>query len=527
MKVVDGVWTAEEKSTVRNIAHSLLISWKKQTDLATRTFTIGVSTIGGTDIIGINPGAVGSPGLYKYFDESDYVESLAWERSLSMPTGGVTKAMGEADIDNTTGRFTPRALGGVSELFTAILPNRPTILNGGFVLGGVHQTLPQFSGTLSKIPEIDMRSRKMKLQVADYMHFFKDKYVDRTVVFTAQTTDAVLESLMSQMGMSTSQYDLDYGINVIPFGAISKGDSFLNTVKKLVESENGQMYADEEGILKFENRYKWTQAPYNEVQRIITTAQVINSVQTDTDHIVNVVEIVSKRREKSPNQLVWSLGSPVVIDANSTVEIFADFSDNDGPLPVLSIDTPVYASQAVTSAYATNVYSDNTGDTNSSNIILKSYDKFATSYKMTFQNLSSRQTFITALQLYGRPAKATSEVYVRKKRDLSVTAYEEHPLKIENEYIQDQIWAESLAELILEDFAFPENLQTITIAAIPELQLGDLISWQGKEWRVYGIKSKLGVSEGFVQELQLVQRSVRSYFRIGISTIGGTDSIAP
>ena len=27
------------------------------------------------------------------------------------------------------------------------------------------------------------------------------------------------------------------------------------------------------------------------------------------------------------------------------------------------------------------------------------------------------------------------------------------------------------------------------------------------------------------QELQLVQRSVRSYFRIGISTIGGTDLI--
>ena len=37
--------------------------------------------------------------------------------------------------------------------------------------------------------------------------------------------------------------------------------------------------------------------------------QVINSVQTDTEPItVNVVEIVSKRRENQPNQLVWSLG---------------------------------------------------------------------------------------------------------------------------------------------------------------------------------------------------------------------------
>ena len=81
---------------------------EKQTDLATRTFTIGVSTIGGTDIIGINRGAVGVPGLYKYFDESDYVESLAWERSLSTHYG---EGMGEAAIDNPTGRFHPRSLG--------------------------------------------------------------------------------------------------------------------------------------------------------------------------------------------------------------------------------------------------------------------------------------------------------------------------------------------------------------------------------------------------------------------------------
>ncbi len=128
MQTVDAAFTAEERDKVRKIAHNLQVSWKKETTLGNRTFTIGVSLIGGNDIIGINPGAVGSPGNYRYFDESDYVTQLAWERGLHMPTGGMTMALAEATLDNTSGRFTPRYMGGISELFTSILPRRPAII---------------------------------------------------------------------------------------------------------------------------------------------------------------------------------------------------------------------------------------------------------------------------------------------------------------------------------------------------------------------------------------------------------------
>src|SRR3990167_9949481 len=122
MQTVATGWTAEERDSFRSIAHNFLTSWKKDSLLSNRLFTIGVSTIGGDDVIGINPGAIGSPGNYRYFDESDYVTSLAWERGFRMPIGGITKALAEAKLDNTSGRFTPRYMGGTSELFTAILP---------------------------------------------------------------------------------------------------------------------------------------------------------------------------------------------------------------------------------------------------------------------------------------------------------------------------------------------------------------------------------------------------------------------
>lgn len=135
--------------------------------------------------------------------------------------------------------------------------------------------------------------------------------------------------------------------------------------------------------------------------------------------------------------------------------------------------------------------------------------------------------YLTQLQITGRPAKVYDDIYYRQEDDSSVTAYEERPYIIENDYIQSGSWAESFAQMVLNDYAEPENLQEITIRAIPELQMGDLISWQGRYWRIFGIKSRIDKSIGFVQDLSMLQRTITTYFRIGISTIGGADKIAP
>ena len=87
------------------------MSWHQQVTIGARVFTIGVSLIGGDDIIGINPGAIGGPLIYKYFDESAYVQSLEWERGLNLPLVGLSKALAEATLDNNSGRFTPESAG--------------------------------------------------------------------------------------------------------------------------------------------------------------------------------------------------------------------------------------------------------------------------------------------------------------------------------------------------------------------------------------------------------------------------------
>jgi len=514
-QTVSAAFTAEETDSVRNIAHNLLVSWKKEDTLGNRTFTIGVSTIGGNDVIGINPGALGGPGNYKYFDESDYVMGLAWERSLNIPLGGLSVAAGEAELDNTSGRFLPNYMAGNSELFTAMLPRRPFIINAGFEVDGIPNVIPQFAGVTSGIPRIDDRNRTVSIDGFDYANFFGKRFVDQTVMFTGQTTDQIIERLFVNQGMSTAQYELDTGLNTIPFGYFEKGDKLSDVIHELVEAENGHIFQDEEGVFHFWNRQHWSLPPYTNVQRIIATSQVINAESPQDDHLINVVEVKSKRYAKQPSQQLFKLAVPLEISAGGQAEIFVNF-DN----PIIQLETVEF--------YQGNTLEDGTGTDISSSISVHSVDTFTNAAKIVFVSGSASDGFITQLSLYGRSAKPVADIYVRSKDDSSLTAYEEHPRVVENKYIQDPTWAASLSQLLLSQYSDPEKLQKITVRALPELQFGDLISWRGLDWRVYGVKSVLNPRAGFVQELLISQSnsSTVSYFTIGVSTIGSEDIIA-
>lgn len=515
MQTTNAAFTAEEKDTVRTIAESLLVSWKRDNLLSNRTFTIGVSTIGGNDIIGINVGAIGSPGNYRYFDETAYLTSLAYERGFNMPTGGLAKAMAEARLDNTSGRFTPRYMGGVSELHTAILPERPMIISTGFKVNGVDQVLPQFSGLISEQPKVDTRNKTLDISGEDYIRFFESRYLDQEVMFTFQRTDQVMETMLAgSLGMSTAQYELDTGVNLIPFGLFEKGTRMSEIFHQLAESENGHFYQDEEGKFRFENRQHWDSSPFTTVQKIIYTADVINAESPNTDHLINVVEINSNVYAKQANQVIFQLSTPLLLPSGTNTELFINFDD------------PILQMQTIT-GYTVFTNSDGTGTDITTSVSVKSTDLFAKALKVIFLNASAVDGYMTQLYIYGRPAKKSTDLYYRAQDDSSVTAYNERVLRIDNGYIQNESWAASYSRMILNDFSNIENLQILTILARPDLQLGDLISWQGRYWRIFDIKTTLSPSVGFVQELTLLQRTITTYFRIGISTIGGTDKIAP
>jgi hypothetical protein len=504
MQTVTNAFTAEEKDTVRSPSHSLLMSWNKFNLLGNRTFTIGVSSIGGNDVIGANPGGIGSPGQWQYVDDSDYVMSLEWERQLNIPTGGLSKAYSEVELDNTSGRYLPEYMGGVSEFSTAILPKRPQIISAGFS----DVNITQFSGLLNRQPTVNLGSRTVNLQADDYLGYFENKFVDDTAMFTGVTTDTIIGTMFQQAGMTTAQYDLDTGLNEIPFTIIESGQKMSDVLAELAMAENGYIFQDEEGIFKFWNRQKFYNSPYNQVQKILQTSQVINVESPNEDHIINVVEVNADIWTKRASQQIFSLSGTVEIIANQRTEFWANLDD-----PVLQV-----TSQSITA----NTAEDGTGSAITVSVVQREVFSQAIKYTLTAPTTG----YITAFTINGRSAIVGEQFFSRMKDDSSVTAFQERPLSISNKYIQNRTWANSYSQVILDRFSEPDNVLKISIRAIPELQLGDLISWQGHYWRIFSIRASLDKSTGFVQDLVLVKPRLESYFTIGVSGIGGVDKIA-
>lgn len=530
MQSVSAQWSVEEVDETRSISHSAQLAWKKDYISTIRFFTIGLSTIGGPDVIPGDGGVQSEWGRYRYTEESDYITRIGYERELNQPTGGLVKAIADFQLDNTSGRFTPDYSGGTSELATAVaLPRRPVILNAGFNYNGIDNTIPQFVGITDSAPKISSRAKTVDLKATDFIGFLQDRYVDNEVMFTGMRSDQIIENILLNAGFSTSQYELDQGVNTISFGIFERGQKLADIINKVVQAENANFFQTEEGVLRFQARSAWYNAPYTEIQRIISTGQVIEAETPGTDHLINVVEIKASPRSKRENQLVFSgsgfAGSgAILVPAGGDKEQWVTYDD-----PMLEIDTPLRngAISQQTSYFAANSEEDSSGSDLTSDIGIKSMSNFARASKIIFTNTGASDAYITKLDIWGRPARRSGDIYVRNELGASITAYEEKPLVIENEFIQDITWAESYSRMILDDFGHPENLQNITIRAIPELQLGDYVSWQGRYWRVFGIKTKIEPGSGFIQELKLLQRTLTNYFRIGVSLIGGSDPIAP
>lgn len=526
MQSVQDAFSVEEADSTRIIATSAMVSWKKSLLTSIHLFTIGSSKIGGLDTIAGPTGINSQWNNYQYTDESSHVLQMSFERGLSLPLGGLTKAIADVRLDNTSGRYTPRYVGGTNqELYTAVLPRRPIQLNAGFNYGGINNMIPQFVGILDRQPAFDMRNKTVDMSASDFIGFLQNRDVDQSSMYTSVRTDVAIANALTQLGYSTAQYDLDPGLNIIKFALFDTGTKWGTYIDDLVKSEYGHMYQDETGLLRFDNRQKWAQYPYFNVQRVITTAQVIDQTIAPVDHIVNIVEVTATPREVQDLQVIWQItayagGGVVTLPPNANTEVWASYND-----PIFEVDAPQVG--GATSAYLANTVPDGTGVNMTNSVSLKGIQNFAQSSKMVFSNSSSQTIYLTQLDIWGRPARKTGNIYYRGKNGSSVTAYEEQPVSIFNDYIQDASWAETLAELILTDFAHPEKLQEITVRAVPELQLGDLISWQGHYWRIWDIKTQIDPSNGFIQHLKLLQRAIVSYFRIGYSSIGGGDQISP
>lgn len=522
MQLVSTDFTRRTQAAIRPLSWRSLISFQKNFTSGTTFFTIGTSTIGGSDIIKGDNSVVQEWDKYDYEDYSGRVLSLEYTRESDVPLSPMTQAIATVVLDNHDNYFTPTNT--ASPIYGYVKPQRPIKLFMGFK----GEDISVFVGLTKGLPKINEKAKTATFECIDFLSYLLNKPLDQETIYVDQRSDEIISSLLQTAGLITSQFSLDTGTVIIPFAYFKKGSRVGDALREIVEAELGTLYMDENGVIRFENRTTW--ASHSQVWGL-DKSNVLDISTPNDDNLVNVVEVYSNAREVQANQKLWELSNATEIPANSSITIFADFKDDYGELPVTNVDTPAYITSATTSLYATNADRDGNGDTYSANVSLTDSAQFSTTYMMTFTNTASVPVFLTQLELWATPAKVMSEIYVRESNSPSIDQYEERePHKIKNDYIQDESAAESIAQIVLQDLAELDDQRRLQVKGVPQLQVGDVIRYTDEVTAdTYFVTRIAGVlnSEGFKQTLLVTKRTINVYFRIGISTIGGTDQIAP
>lgn len=532
MQSVSSEFTTRTEQRLRKIQARVLISFQKNYDNAIDFFTIGSSTIGGTDVMKGSGNVLQEWDKYDYADYSDRVLSIEINREMDPPISPIVIAQATVTLDNTDDLFTPG--NSASSLDGYIIPKRPIRISVGFG----EETIQKLVGLTVGTPEIDEVNKTATFKCQDFLSSILNAPLDSETIYLDNRTDQIVQGLFENIGFSASQLSLDTGGVIIPFAFFKRGMKVGDALRDVTQAELGALYMDENGVPTFINRSNWANNSsvweFNETNTI-DRRTLANST------VINVAEIISNARSVQTKQQIWIGYAPIQFSDNTisllpgeTKSVFADFLDEDGELPVTSVDDPDPVATATTSYYRFNSQIDGSGTELSADVDLDSTDVFSTAMQLTFTNNGSVEAYLTEMELQGTPARVTNRIYKRVVDSASVGTFDgqdENPIRIENDLIQDATAANSIGQIIIADRAEDDDQHRLIVKAVPQLQIGDLITYSApnilEDYFVTRINDIISTATGYRQVLQVSKRTINSYFRIGISSIGGSDPLGP
>lgn len=490
------IWTPFDATCTavsRELTAKCLIAWTRN-QVVNNFAVIGTSVIGGTDIVqGVGDNVLNDADLYQYYDETDRLIHMEYERHLIEPLGGAAVAMGSITLDNTDLKLTPNY---DHTIGTAIKPNRPIKLFVGFKVNG-QDVLIAVLEALSMQPKEDKIKRTVTIQMQDFVTYI-DNIPQQSAVFVKQRTDQIIASILAGIGIGSSNYVLDTGINTPGFVGFDPTVDFAGiAIQNLCQAEEGVFYQDELGIFRFENRQKYNVAPYTQVQWTIDPKDIIEWVTQDASQIINYMVISGQPRSVKGEVQVWNDGQEETVQPGHTLTITAQFND-----PVTAIEAP--EAELDYKGYSG---SGSTGTDETAHLAV-SVTSYTTTAVITVTNNGSDLIYIPQLALRGTPATVDYQISESYEDPTSVAKYNEQQQTIQNDYIQTPDFAQQMAQDIVNRWKDPQDILQLKIRGVPQLQLRDRVRvydmdlGQYTQYRIIGIA---GVLDGgsFTQTLTL------------------------
>lgn len=380
-----------------------------------------------------------------------------------------------------------------------ILPKKSVKVDVGFSDNNVRK----FAGSIKKIKP-NIKDDSVEIYCYDWVNVLKDKQIFQTY-YQNLRTDQLIAALAGTGGIDYSKMKLDIGKLTVEFAWFQDASAWTY-INQIAEAEGGIVFFDEEGVLNFYNRTHFDTYP-NPVYGFTFDSNIIDlSFDIDKNSVKNRIEVKANPKKLLVNKLIYSIPEAQSISAGETYEMWGRYNYSVGVnVPALNVSIPVIGSGIMANSLA-----NGTGTNQNSNIIVTSSSVFQESIKVNIKNNSASPIYITKFDVYGDPIVIKSRIEIVREDVNSKLLYDTQLLAIENDLMDDNDYAITLAEKKLSEMKNPLDNISIDCVGAPFLRVGDIVSVQrsfdGKTENFQILKNRWQLDGEFTQKLGLQKK---------------------
>lgn len=249
------------------------VSWSAK---AAGAFTIGTSTLGGTD------GLAGSFGSTVLDDITEEVKSHSIRRGRSADFGPMSAGECLLTLNDFDGKYNPANASG--PLYGSLVPMREVRVSARDRWGNEYE---RFRGYIRRIESNPARDKQeAQIEALDAFAWFARSRPTITATGPTTTGDAIAVILDAIGWTEPSKRALDRGDDIPDFSA-DGSRSALDLVSALLECECGTFFVSAGGVATYLDRHAYYRAPYTSVQSTISNVMLAALPSVDLERIVN------------------------------------------------------------------------------------------------------------------------------------------------------------------------------------------------------------------------------------------------
>lgn len=503
----------------------LYISFDKQLSEG-GLFTLDESALDGPDLLkfAASNADTQSWDFYDYKDITDRLVSVSWERELQFPYQ-IQCGMADFTVSNTDGYFTP--LNPNSPVGANNLPARPMKLSAGFNYPGATEQIPQMVCITDGIPSVNQGSKTADYHAVDFLYDICNQTLKTVVNMRDSRTDQVIAAILESYGLGPSQYKLAKGRYTIPFVFFDIGTSVGDALKRLVQSENGFMWLDETGVVRFETSAATAGA--TEIIGTLSDYDIISLTPGELSDVVNHVKVTAEIREVQEWQEVYTKSESTetvsnnlwVVPANGTFTISCGLGD-----PCYDVVAPTINKASSVSWFT--AIDEHLNPVRSG--VVSTGVLSSNAYTVTFTNSHSYNVEINEMKLWGEPAKVYDVLDYDAYDDESVAKYGDRLLEVnDNQFFQTYGQANAFARTIIKEHRDYTRVIKAEVKGDFSFQLMDLIKVQTEKGDYNGIYRITGSSYSWDGKLLTTTLTLNGtgieegMFTLNISQLNGED----